>query len=114
MKLSLITASTGVGITFIVLILLCAVTVVMSKVMTRTEKTSVKITSANTAESVAGQNEMTNDTELVAIITAAIAAYEGNSGHSSNNFVVRRITRVAGNAWGNAGRNECLESRKVY
>lgn len=111
---ALITTCMGMGITFIVLILLWAVIVVMSKAITKTQTTAVTITSANAADSVAVQNEMINDAELVAVITAAIAAYEGNSGFSANNLVVRRITRIAGNAWANAGMAECLESRKVY
>nr|WP_315019949.1 OadG family protein [uncultured Aminipila sp.] len=111
---ALITTCMGMGITFIVLILLWAVIVVMSKFVAKTQKAAVKITSANAADSIAVQNQMINDTELVAVITAAIAAYEGDSGLSANNLVVRRITRITGNAWANAGMAECLESRKVY
>ncbi len=111
---SLITTCMGMGITFIVLVLLWAVIVVMSKFMNKAQKTTVKGNSANVADSIVGQDEIINDAELVAAITAAIAAYEGNLGLSSGNFVVRRITRIAGNAWATAGMAECLESRKVY
>lgn len=107
---ALITTCMGMGITFIVLILLWAVIVAMSKVLAKTQKTAI---SEKAADSAVAQKDI-NDTELVAAITAAIVAYETSTGHNSSNFVVRKITRIAGNAWGNAGMNECLESRKIY
>lgn len=107
---ALITTCMGMGITFIVLLLLWTVIVAMSKVLAKTQKTAI---SENAAESAAVQEDI-NDTELVAVITAAISAYEASTGHTSSNIVVRKITRIAGNAWANAGMTECLESRKIY
>ena len=51
--------------------------------------------------------------ELIAVITAAIAAYE--TGKSYSNFKVRKIRRVSGQMtmWLNAGITECMDSRKM-
>lgn len=51
--------------------------------------------------------------ELIAIIAAAIAAFEG-SGASGNGFIVRKISRVTGGttSWSSAGLNECIDSRR--
>lgn len=106
---ALITTCMGMGITFIVLVLLWTVIVVMSKVLAKTQKTAVPENAM--MDSAVVQNDI-KDSELAAVITAAIAAYEASTGHTSSNLVVRRITRIAGNAWGNAGMNECLESHK--
>ncbi len=99
---ALITTCMGMGITFIVLILLWAVIYVMAKIVAKAEGTFASKQSLSMAAEAKGQ----------AAITAAITAYEGNSGLSAGSFVVRRITRISGNTWGNAGRTECLDSRK--
>ena len=54
------------------------------------------------------------DTELAAVIAAAIAAFEG-SGGGSDSLIVRRISRVSGKGttWNVAGRADCIESRKL-
>ncbi|WP_312092571.1 OadG family protein [Aminipila sp.] len=113
---ALITTCMGMGITFIVLILLWAVIYVMAKIVAKAEGTFASKQSLSMAAQAKGQGYTeksdTEDAELVAAITAAITAYEGNSGLSAGSFVVRRITRISGNAWGNAGRTECLDSRK--
>lgn len=51
--------------------------------------------------------------ELIAVIAAAIAAFEGG-GVSGNGFIVRKISRVTGGttSWSNAGLNECIDSRR--
>jgi glutaconyl-CoA/methylmalonyl-CoA decarboxylase subunit delta len=50
--------------------------------------------------------------EIIAVITAAIAAMEGSV--SSDGLIIRRINRVSGfrPIWGSAGTADCLESRK--
>ncbi|QIB70288.1 hypothetical protein Ami103574_13745 [Aminipila butyrica] len=54
------------------------------------------------------------DQELTAVIAAAISAYEEEWGGAEGGFVVRRITRLPDNPWGQAGITDCLNSRKVY
>lgn len=53
------------------------------------------------------------DANLIAVITAAIAAFEGGS-VSANGFIVRKISRATGinTSWSNAGLNECIDSRR--
>ena len=61
-------------------------------------ETSVEKTIANIVEKEEG--ELVDDTELVAVISAAIAAYEGNS--STDGFVVRSIRKSQSKKWQNA------------
>lgn len=53
------------------------------------------------------------DESLIAVIAAAIAAFEGTAVASS--LVVRKIVRIPGPdyAWSNTGRHEALDSRRV-
>ena len=50
----------------------------------------------------------TDDGELIAVITAAIAAAMGGN---TSGFVVRSYKTVSGNAWNKAGRMDILENR---
>ena len=59
---------------------------------------SVDKTIANIVEKEEG--ELVDDTELVAVISAAIAAYEGNA--STDGFVVRSIRKSQSKKWQNA------------
>lgn len=59
---------------------------------------SVDKTIANIVEKEEG--ELVDDTELVAVISAAIAAYEGNG--SADGFVVRSIRKSQSKKWQNA------------
>ena len=56
--------------------------------------------------------EEMDDTELVAVIAAAIAAYQSEGG--TGNLVVRKIQRLSGETtlWTNAAREDCIESRR--
>ncbi len=51
------------------------------------------------AAPVAEEEELADDTELVAVIAAAIAAYEGTS---TDGFQVRSIKRASTRKWKNA------------
>ena len=55
-----------------------------------------KAAPAPVAAPVAAEEELVDDLELVAVISAAIAAYTGSS---SDGFVVRSIKRSASNKW---------------
>lgn len=109
-----ITTIMGMGITFMVLILLWGCIAVMTKFTYRPKKgdKAPQTMDAAAAPSEAGNvTEPAADEELVAVIAAAIAAYEGGS---ANNLVVRKIRRLSGDttAWGDAGRADCIDSRK--
>ena len=52
--------------------------------------------------------QTTDDSELIAVITAAIAATMGGN---TSGFVVRSYKAVSGNAWNKAGRMDVLENR---
>ena len=49
---------------------------------------------------IAKKEELSDDTELVAVIAAAIAAYEGSG--STDGFVVRSIRKSNKSKWQNA------------
>ncbi len=95
----------GMGITFSLLILLIIcislfrfiphIQSLFSKGEQK-EKTDVK---AETAEPVESDTsvDMTDDLELVAVITAAVAAVMGTT--DTNGFVVRSIRRKSANHW---------------
>ena len=68
-----------------------------NKNKTATDK-SVEKTIANIVEKEEG--DLVDDTELVAVISAAIAAYEGNT--SADGFVVRSIRKSQSKKWQNA------------
>ena len=50
----------------------------------------------------------TDDTELIAVITAAIAA---SMGKSTSGLIVRSYKKISGGAWNKAGRTEILDNR---
>ncbi|MCQ4636162.1 OadG family protein [Anaerovorax odorimutans] len=112
-----ITTLMGMGITFIVLILLWGCIAIMTKFTYRPKKgdTAPQKADAAAAPSAAPAATATTvnaaaDDSLIAVITAAIAAFQGGS----NNFIVRKIRRMSGEttAWSDAGRADCIDSRK--
>jgi len=127
-----ITTLMGMGITFIILILLWLVISIMTRIVRGTQKkkeapaapaaalekaapaAAVAQTPAEApAEAAPPAEEAVDDAQLIAVIAAAIAAAEGSEIQS--NLVVRKIRRVAGPtvAWAREGREECLESRRM-
>ncbi|MFV0518371.1 MAG: OadG family protein [Aminipila sp.] len=117
---ALITTCMGMGITFIVLVLLWGVVALMSKGLGATEKKNKEqVTSMQSEkqEPIVAKLEENNELEnaqLVAVITAAIEAYEGNKGCYCQELIVRNIRRIGESSWSNAGKNECAMSRKMY
>jgi len=110
----------GMGITFLALVLIWALTVLMSKVIQSLEKSaetskmktsgaSAKAPEAPKAPAVVAVEE-TDDLELVAVITAAVAAAMNTS---VNNIHVSSITRTNDTSptWGRAGRSELMNTR---
>lgn len=123
---ALVTTLMGMGITFIVLTLLWGIIALLTKVIQRSEGGSAASVNkghsvpvqTNTPPVVATPNTaisttaIKGDTELIAVITAAIAAAEGSV--SAGGLVIRKISRISGdsNAWNKAGSREIIDSRK--
>ena len=108
-----ITTLMGMGITFVVLILLWACIAIMTKFTYRPnkgDKAPQKADAAAAPSAAPAAVTAAADDSLIAVITAAITAYEGGA----NNFIVRRIRRISDEttAWGDAGRADCIDSRK--
>ena len=111
---SAITMLMGMGITFVVLMLLWGVFALMGKCMSSTAKKGDKASAAETkaTPSVAAPAAAKTDDVLTAVIAAAIAAYQSEGG--TGNLVVRKIQRLSGETtlWTNAAREDCIESRR--
>jgi sodium pump decarboxylase gamma subunit len=96
----------GMGVTFVVLMLLWFLISVMSSIVGKKKQETVKPVVVETP-----RNETASDQgELIAVIAAAVAA---SLGTSTNNIVVRNIVRVgdATPSWGRIGRIEQMNSR---
>lgn len=90
----------GMGTVFVVLIFISWV-ISLFKYLNRPSKPAEKQEAAPVVDNVVTQieerEELSDDSALVAVITAAIAAYEGTSGADSNSgFRVRSIKRANG------------------
>ncbi|MDO4518459.1 MAG: OadG family protein [Bacillota bacterium] len=112
MLASTITMCMGLGITFMVLILIWVFIAIMGKCLNVSEKKN-KATPAPVAQATVEVEEKASDDEsLIAVITAAIAAYQGDS---ASNLVVKKITRLSGEntPWGASGLEDRLETRKL-
>ena len=115
MTASAITMLMGLGITFTVLILIWIFISIMGKVLGATSKPkkaapAAAAAAAAPAAAEAPAAEESNE-QLVAVIAAAIAAYQGAN---ANNLVVRKITRLSGDQtpWGVMGLEDRLDTRK--
>ena len=111
-----VTAIMGMGITFIVLILLSAIIIFMEKIFMKMDKKKGK--GEETMSPASGQKVQetvaeASQNELIAVVTAAINAFEG--GRAFSNLVVRKINRTAGPAlaWNVAGQQDAIDSRKL-
>lgn len=118
---SAITMLMGMGITFCVLLLLWGFVALMGKAMNmsnKEDKAPAQAAAAATPSAAAApiaqvsSTSAETDNALVAVIAAAIAAYEGNP--AGGNLVVKKIRRVSGDftPWSNAAKEDCIESRK--
>ena len=96
----------GMGTVFIVLIIICIIISLFNfipKIQNAFNKEKVDVKAAAVDNTIAQivakeEEEVTDDLELVAVITAAIAAC-GTSGSSSDDFVVRSIVRRPNSVW---------------
>lgn len=111
-----VTTLIGMGITFVILILLALIIVIMDRLIENPHKKDKEPVAGKTeiapAPPVAAATTEQDSGPLIAVITAAIAALEG-SGVASN-LVVRKINRTAGPAlaWSVAGQQDAIASRK--
>ena len=114
MLASTITMIMGLGITFTVLILIWIFIAIMGKVLETGKKPEAAPAAAAAApapvETKAPVEEASDDS-LVAVIAAAIAAYQGAN---ANNLVVKKITRLSGDntPWGVSGLEDRLDTRR--
>ena len=114
MLASTITMIMGLGITFIVLILIWIFISLMGKALGTGKKAAAAPAPAAAApapvETKAAVEE-TSDDSLVAVIAAAIAAYQGAN---ANNLVVKKITRLSGDntPWGASALEDRLDTRR--
>lgn len=106
----------GMGITFVALCLIWALTVMMSKIIQLIEQKSapkaVKNQPANpvTIAPIIAEEVEEDDDALVAVITAAIAATLGTTMHNIHVSNIRRVVDQTP-AWGQAGRSDVMGSR---
>ncbi len=110
---SLITMCMGMGITFVILVLLWVIIAVMNKIMNKSDRAggTPQVTAPPVSGAAAQSVNAADDGALIAVIAAAIAAAEGTC---VNNLVVRKIQRAAADlpSWAAAGTADCIESRK--
>lgn len=95
----------GMGTVFIVLILISLIISAFSlipKIQAAFSKKTAetKETKTESAAAPVAEEELSDDLELVAVISAAIAAYEGSG--STDGFVVRSIRKANKSKWQNA------------
>ena len=95
----------GMGTVFAVLILIsliisCFTLISKFEKKQKKEEPAAAAAAAPVVEQIAAKEELSDDTELVAVIAAAIAAYEGAA--STDGFVVRSIRKSNKSKWQNA------------
>ena len=115
MLASTITMIMGLGITFTVLILIWIFIAIMGKVLGTSAKKAAPAPAAAAAAPAPVETkapvEEASDDSLVAVIAAAIAAYQGAN---ANNLVVKKITRLSGDntPWGASALEDRLDTRR--
>ena len=97
----------GMGTVFVVLIFISLIIScfglfgkVNTKKQAETKPVESAVAAAPVVKQIAQKEELSGDTELVAVIAAAIAAYEGSG--STDGFVVRSIRKSNKSKWQNA------------
>jgi len=112
-----VTTLMGMGITFIVLLILWACIAIMSRALKAADKKEAPAPAAAAPAAAApaapaAAAPAADNGELIAVITAAIAALEGSA--AASNLIVRKINRISGEtpSWANAGHMDCIDSRR--
>ncbi len=113
MLASTITMIMGLGITFTVLILIWIFIAIMGRILGATQKKPAAAPAAAAPAPVETKAPVAeaSDDSLVAVIAAAIAAYQGAN---ANNLVVKKITRLSGDntPWGASALEDRLDTRR--
>lgn len=83
-----------------------------SKKKGSTDPVPAEVVSSAAAAPVEAGGEIS--AEIIAVITAAIAAMTGGGSVGANGLIIRKISRIHGEkiSWSNAGLMECIDSRK--
>ena len=110
----------GMGITFVALVLIWFITAMMSKLIQTIERNKNKalikpepvktVEKASVAVTTSNNTASEDDGELIAVITAAIAASMNTSMHNIRVSNIRRISDATP-VWGKTGRNDVMGSR---
>ena len=103
-------AYTVMGIAIVFMILVIIMLVIKAMALFSVEK-KAEVQSVVTEEAPAPTpvtEEKQDDSELIAVITAAVA---DAMGRSTSGLVVRSYKNVSGDAWNRAGRLDVLENR---
>lgn len=122
---SAVTMLMGMGITFCILLLLWGFISVMGKAMNTGKKNSKAQPQAATvtpavAPAPAPAPKAESDDTLIAVLTAAVAAYEEDMSSRNScvpgNLNVRKIARDSGDMapWMNVARKESMSGRKYW
>ena len=99
----------GFAVVFLILVIIMLVIKAMAIFSVEKEEKTVSIPEAPKPVEELSQEAGTNDdSELVAVITAAIATLldTGTSG-----FIVRSYKKISGGAWNKAGRRDVLDNK---
>ena len=107
MKNAALNTVLGMGTVFVILILISLIIScfsLISKIEAAFKKKEpAKEEKKDVVDQIIEKEELADDSELVAVISAAIAAYEADNGSaSSDGFVVRSIRKVNKSKWQNA------------
>ncbi len=98
----------GIMIVFMILVIIMLVIKAMA-LLSAEKKPKIAEEKLETQEiTPVAAEEKTDEGELIAVISAAIAAVMDQS---ASDFVVRSYKKVSGGAWNKAGRREILENR---
>lgn len=108
---AIIVACIGYFLCFLVLAIIWGVLVIMKKLLSGSEKPAVKPEPVPVAEKPAVQESAkTDDTELIAVLTAACAASLNTSAYNLKIKSFRQLSSGT-NRWGMAGVNENLSNK---
>lgn len=99
----------GIVVVFAMLLIIMYVIKAMQLFSKTNEKPSVKAEEKPVVEAPQEpQKAQSDSTELIAVITAAIAAAMGKS---SSGFIVKSYKKLSGDEWNKTGRREVLDNR---
>ena len=98
----------GILIVFLILVVIMLVIKAMALFSVEKKPKKEKIQETPIEAPVVKETPKTDDSELVAVITAAIAAMMNES---QSGFVVRSYKKIPGSAWNKAGRREVLDNK---